>query len=214
MILSRTSFSATPEHFHKKRIQLSRPVALLVPDRISQLRVRFNSDSHPLPLAEFNSIRFLPSPPELVSVNPILIAILLRYSKWPRKVCLDPYLYLSRSTMAKTIVQLPIWRVTSNLSTNRYDWLILRIAKSRTIAVRLISMAMTGYYRTMIRPRTHRPLSMLKYDPVVKKKVLFLEATKRGKAKWTTLLVLSRAIFLRWIMVFVLIEGLGRDIIP
>ncbi|KAJ5825886.1 hypothetical protein N7474_003024 [Penicillium riverlandense] len=57
------------------------------------------------------------------------------------------------------------------------------IAKSRTIAVRLISMAMTGYYRTMIRPRVHRPLSMLKYDPVVKKKVLFLEATKGGKAK-------------------------------
>ncbi|KAH1269743.1 hypothetical protein KXW98_003369 [Aspergillus fumigatus] len=56
-------------------------------------------------------------------------------------------------------------------------------AKSRTIAVRLISMAMTGYYRTMVRPRTHRPLSMLKYDPVVKKKVLFLEATKGGRAK-------------------------------
>ncbi|KAJ5417882.1 uncharacterized protein N7487_001432 [Penicillium crustosum] len=56
-------------------------------------------------------------------------------------------------------------------------------AKSRTIAVRLISMAMTGYYRTMIRPRAHRPLSMMKYDPVVKKQVLFLEATKGGKNK-------------------------------
>ncbi|KAF2764248.1 hypothetical protein EJ03DRAFT_355948 [Teratosphaeria nubilosa] len=54
-----------------------------------------------------------------------------------------------------------------------------RKAKSRTIAVRLISMAMTGYYKTFSRPRTHRPLSMLKYDPVVKKKVLFLEQ-KRG----------------------------------
>lgn len=51
------------------------------------------------------------------------------------------------------------------------------------MAVRLVSMAMTGYYRTMVRPRVHRPLSMLKYDPVVKKKVLFLEATKGGKAK-------------------------------
>jgi hypothetical protein len=39
-------------------------------------------------------------------------------------------------------------------------------AKSRTIAVRLISMALTGYYKTLVRPRTHRPLSMLKYDPV------------------------------------------------
>ncbi|KAH9879646.1 hypothetical protein IAQ61_001465 [Plenodomus lingam] len=55
-------------------------------------------------------------------------------------------------------------------------------AKSRTIMVRLISMAMTGYYRTMQRPRAHQPLSMLKYDPVVRKQVLFLEA-KRGKNK-------------------------------
>jgi hypothetical protein len=42
----------------------------------------------------------------------------------------------------------------------------LHIAKSRVIAVRLLSMAMTGFYRTMRRPRTSRPLSMLKYDPV------------------------------------------------
>ncbi|KAK3645754.1 hypothetical protein LTR56_008941 [Elasticomyces elasticus] len=75
-------------------------------------------------------------------------------------------------------------------------------AKSRTIAVRLISMAMTGYYKTFSRPRTHRPLSMLKYDPVgkreyqiavynwanaemldtVKRQVLFLEQ-KRGGGK-------------------------------
>ncbi|KAI9779024.1 MAG: hypothetical protein M1816_003772 [Peltula sp. TS41687] len=41
-----------------------------------------------------------------------------------------------------------------------------RKAKSRTIPVRLISMAMTGYYKTFVRPRDHRPLSMLKYDPV------------------------------------------------
>jgi hypothetical protein len=27
-------------------------------------------------------------------------------------------------------------------------------------------MAMTGYYKTFVRPRTHRPLSMIKYDPV------------------------------------------------
>ncbi|KAF2438223.1 50S ribosomal protein L33 [Karstenula rhodostoma CBS 690.94] len=53
-------------------------------------------------------------------------------------------------------------------------------AKSRTIMVRLISMAMTGYYRTLMRPRVHRPLSMMKYDPIVRKQVLFLEQ-KRGK---------------------------------
>ena len=40
------------------------------------------------------------------------------------------------------------------------------VAKSRTISVRLVSMALTGYYRTMVRPRQHRPLSMMKYDPV------------------------------------------------
>lgn len=27
-------------------------------------------------------------------------------------------------------------------------------------------MAMTGYYKTLVRPRVHKPLSMLKYDPV------------------------------------------------
>ncbi|TVY54835.1 39S ribosomal protein L33, mitochondrial [Lachnellula cervina] len=54
-------------------------------------------------------------------------------------------------------------------------------AKSRTIAVRLVSMALTGYYKTLMRPRIHRPLSMLKYDPVVRKKVLFLEQKRGGK---------------------------------
>lgn len=42
------------------------------------------------------------------------------------------------------------------------------IAKSRTVAVRLMSMALTGFFMTFRRPRTHRPLSMLKYDPVGK----------------------------------------------
>ncbi|RMD39483.1 hypothetical protein DV735_g5645, partial [Chaetothyriales sp. CBS 134920] len=49
------------------------------------------------------------------------------------------------------------------------------------VTVRLISMAMTGYFRTMIRPRTARPLSMMKYDPVVKRQVLFLEGRRSGK---------------------------------
>ena len=55
------------------------------------------------------------------------------------------------------------------------------IAKSRTVAVRLISMAMTGFYRTLVRPRASRPLSMMKYDPVVKRQVLFLEQKRGGK---------------------------------
>ncbi|EPS41512.1 hypothetical protein H072_4532 [Dactylellina haptotyla CBS 200.50] len=52
-------------------------------------------------------------------------------------------------------------------------------AKSRTIAVRLISMALTGFFKTRIRPRLHRPLSMLSYDPIVKKRVLFLEQKRK-----------------------------------
>ncbi|KAI0200955.1 hypothetical protein F4808DRAFT_146900 [Astrocystis sublimbata] len=54
--------------------------------------------------------------------------------------------------------------------------------KSRIISVRLISMAMTGFFYQFSRPRTTRPMSMLKYDPVVRKKVLFLEQ-KRKAAK-------------------------------
>ncbi|TGO53060.1 hypothetical protein BCON_0130g00040 [Botryotinia convoluta] len=37
-------------------------------------------------------------------------------------------------------------------------------AKSRTIPVRLISMALTGYYKTLIRPRAHRPLILGGWD--------------------------------------------------
>ncbi|CZT02687.1 uncharacterized protein RCO7_09375 [Rhynchosporium graminicola] len=60
-------------------------------------------------------------------------------------------------------------------------------AKSRTIAVRLISMALTGYYKTLVRPRTHRPLSMLKYDPVgtLKKDSSFLASSAvENKVGW------------------------------
>ncbi|KAI5922415.1 hypothetical protein F4810DRAFT_711531 [Camillea tinctor] len=53
--------------------------------------------------------------------------------------------------------------------------------KSRMISVRLLSMAMTGFFYTFTRPRTSRPMSMLKYDPVVRKKVLFLEQKRRFK---------------------------------
>ncbi|KAI1175899.1 hypothetical protein F4777DRAFT_548361 [Nemania sp. FL0916] len=34
------------------------------------------------------------------------------------------------------------------------------------ISVRLISMAMTGFFYQYARPRLARPMSMLKYDPV------------------------------------------------
>ncbi|KAI8628829.1 hypothetical protein F5Y19DRAFT_435044 [Xylariaceae sp. FL1651] len=54
-------------------------------------------------------------------------------------------------------------------------------AKARVISVRLLSMAMTGFFYQFSRPRTARPMSMLKYDPVVRKKVLFLEQKRKGK---------------------------------
>ncbi|KAJ4293739.1 hypothetical protein N0V88_005247 [Collariella sp. IMI 366227] len=38
--------------------------------------------------------------------------------------------------------------------------------KSRIINVRLLSMAMTGYFYTFTRPRTALPMSMIKYDPI------------------------------------------------
>lgn len=66
---------------------------------------------------------------------------------------------------------------TSQNGEERYDLrisecgdcrLTIITAKSRTVAVRLMSMAMTGFFMTFRRPRTHRPLSMLKYDPVGK----------------------------------------------
>ncbi|UPK91778.1 hypothetical protein LCI18_002713 [Fusarium solani-melongenae] len=52
-------------------------------------------------------------------------------------------------------------------------------SKARLVHVRLISMAMTGFFYTFKRPRTAPMMSMLKYDPIVRKKVLFLETKKR-----------------------------------
>ncbi|KAI5861390.1 hypothetical protein GGS23DRAFT_576588 [Durotheca rogersii] len=54
-------------------------------------------------------------------------------------------------------------------------------AKARVISVRLLSMALTGFFYTYTRPRAARPMSMLKYDPVVRKKVLFLEQKRKSK---------------------------------
>ncbi|KAL2264871.1 hypothetical protein VTJ83DRAFT_7381 [Remersonia thermophila] len=56
-----------------------------------------------------------------------------------------------------------------------------RKAKSRVINVRLLSMAMTGYFYTFTRLRTAQPMSMIKYDPIVRRRVLFLEQKRKGK---------------------------------
>jgi large subunit ribosomal protein L33 len=49
--------------------------------------------------------------------------------------------------------------------TNLCDFL----GKTRLIHVRLISMAMTGFFYTFKRPRTALPMGMLKYDPIGQK---------------------------------------------
>ncbi|OAA79305.1 hypothetical protein V2A60_006584 [Cordyceps javanica] len=54
-------------------------------------------------------------------------------------------------------------------------------AKTRLIHVRLLSMAMTGFFYTFKRPRTALPMGLMKYDPIVRKKVLFLESKRKGK---------------------------------
>ncbi|KAJ2020727.1 hypothetical protein H4S04_008239 [Coemansia sp. S16] len=51
-----------------------------------------------------------------------------------------------------------------------------RYAKSRTIVVRLISAAGTGFTYVKQRPRTAAyRLTMMKFDPIVNKHVLFVE---------------------------------------
>ncbi|ROW03526.1 hypothetical protein VSDG_01440 [Cytospora chrysosperma] len=44
--------------------------------------------------------------------------------------------------------------------------------KSRVVSVRLLSMALTGFFYQFTRPRTSPPMSMLKYDPIGTTKTL------------------------------------------
>ncbi|KAI9636246.1 uncharacterized protein MKK02DRAFT_44951 [Dioszegia hungarica] len=49
-------------------------------------------------------------------------------------------------------------------------------AKARRILIRLVSTALTGFFYTTTRARLGEKLAMMKYDPMVKKHVLFTEA--------------------------------------
>ncbi|KAL1407313.1 hypothetical protein Q8F55_006735 [Vanrija albida] len=49
-------------------------------------------------------------------------------------------------------------------------------SKQRRILVRLVSTALTGFFYTTTRTRIGEKLAMMKYDPVVKRHVLFTEA--------------------------------------
>ncbi|KAJ8592638.1 hypothetical protein M405DRAFT_732922 [Rhizopogon salebrosus TDB-379] len=51
----------------------------------------------------------------------------------------------------------------------------------RTIIVRLISTAQTGFFYTTQRPRQGAKLAAVKYDPKVKARVLFVESRKTKK---------------------------------
>ncbi|KAF8551657.1 hypothetical protein OG21DRAFT_1417559 [Imleria badia] len=56
------------------------------------------------------------------------------------------------------------------------------ILNHRTIIVRMISTAQTGFFYTTKRVRLSSPkLSAVKYDPIVKSRVLFVESRKTRK---------------------------------
>jgi large subunit ribosomal protein L33 len=44
--------------------------------------------------------------------------------------------------------------------------ILRKIAKARLLNVRLLSMAMTGFFYTFKRPRTAPLMGMMKYDPI------------------------------------------------
>ncbi|EKM76233.1 hypothetical protein AGABI1DRAFT_87392 [Agaricus bisporus var. burnettii JB137-S8] len=54
-------------------------------------------------------------------------------------------------------------------------------SKARTIIVRLISTARTGFFYTTTRTRQGSKLAAVKYDPVVRQRVLFVESRKTKK---------------------------------
>lgn len=68
-------------------------------------------------------------------------------------------------------------------------------------------MALTGYYKTLIRPRTHRPLSMMKYDPVGKFGFSLLHTHRLSG--YATEVVLGRANRLR-VIICGGVEGTGQ----
>lgn len=53
-------------------------------------------------------------------------------------------------------------------------------AKARTTIVKLVSAAGTGYFYTRTRPRQLPKLSFIKYDPIIRRHVLFTEQKIRG----------------------------------
>ncbi|KII91396.1 hypothetical protein PLICRDRAFT_173250 [Plicaturopsis crispa FD-325 SS-3] len=54
-------------------------------------------------------------------------------------------------------------------------------SKAKTLIVRLVSTAQTGFFYTKQRPRQGARMSAIKYDPRVKAHVLFVEDRKTSK---------------------------------
>ncbi|KAF0468040.1 50S ribosomal protein L33 [Gigaspora margarita] len=57
---------------------------------------------------------------------------------------------------------------------------VAKKAKARTTIVKLVSAAGTGYFYTRTRPRQLPKLSFIKYDPIIRRHVLFTEQKIRG----------------------------------
>ncbi|CAH2448951.1 54S ribosomal protein L39, mitochondrial [Komagataella phaffii CBS 7435] len=51
--------------------------------------------------------------------------------------------------------------------------------KARNVVIKLLSTAQTGYTKTLLRPRQTGPISQVRYDPRVKRHVLFTESKRR-----------------------------------
>ena len=64
-------------------------------------------------------------------------------------------------------------------------WEDLKVAKSKskTILVKMVSQAGTGFSFNTKRSRLWEKLTLLHYDPVVKKKVLFVDRKKYAPSK-------------------------------
>ncbi|XP_051010511.1 39S ribosomal protein L33, mitochondrial [Acomys russatus] len=59
-----------------------------------------------------------------------------------------------------------------------FPWLVTVLFDLRTILVKLVSQAGTGFSFNHKRSRLREKLSLLHYDPIVNKKVLFVEQKK------------------------------------
>ncbi|ODV58025.1 mitochondrial 54S ribosomal protein bL33m ASCRUDRAFT_39897, partial [Ascoidea rubescens DSM 1968] len=63
----------------------------------------------------------------------------------------------------------------------------LQESKSKTTIIKLISAAGTGFTRYVVRPRGSPVFHQIRYDPFVRRHVLFTEAKRRKGVETVTL---------------------------